>query len=39
MQFVGLVTQDLLPELGHAFEEVFGSGEGGAGASVSEGKL
>ncbi|TBU44063.1 hypothetical protein BD309DRAFT_1000726 [Dichomitus squalens] len=30
-----LVTQDLFPELGHAFEEVFGSGEGGAGAPLA----
>ena len=34
-----MVTEDMLPELGHAFEEVFGGGEGGAGAHVRNLKL
>ena len=35
----GVVTQDMLPELGNAFVDVFGEGEKGWGASAREGKL
>ncbi|EIW58577.1 Ribokinase-like protein [Trametes versicolor FP-101664 SS1] len=36
---VGVVTQDMIPEIGGAFAEVFGEGEKGWGASTSGGKL
>lgn len=35
----GVVTQDMIPEIGGAFAEVFGEGEKGWGASTSGGKL
>ncbi|KAI0352411.1 Ribokinase-like protein [Trametes cingulata] len=35
----GVVTQDMIPEIGGAFAEIFGEGEKGWGASTSEGKL
>ncbi|KAI1783536.1 Ribokinase-like protein [Ganoderma leucocontextum] len=34
-----MVTEDMLLELGHAFEQVFGGGEGGGGAPVMDVKL
>ncbi|RDX56402.1 Ribokinase-like protein [Lentinus brumalis] len=35
----GLVTQDMLPEIGGAFAEIFGEGEKGWGASTNDQKL
>ena len=38
--FIGVVTQDMLPEIGSAFAEIFGrEGEKGWGSSESGGKL
>ncbi|KAI0642208.1 Ribokinase-like protein [Trametes meyenii] len=35
----GVVTQDIIPEIGGAFAEIFGEGEKGWGAPITEGKL